>query len=325
LDERFDAASIGESIARHGFFQSEPLIAIPLAVGEYLVVEGNRRLTALKALADREVYSRMTDPRWKTLGASLGEVVTLDTVIPVLVAPSRESVAPILGYRHVTGITPWDPYQQARYVASLIDDPAGNLSATDVANLIGRDLSEVKSFYRNFSIVEQATDEFNIPDVERVVDEFGVWNRAMTSVGIRDYISAPAPRDVLERSYPLPESSGESLARAITWLFGEPRSDDEKVQGRQSTKGRVISDSRQLTRLGRVLASPEGRAALEEDPNLAAAERAALNPAARFLEGVSTARSSLVAARTNATPELVSDSQELLQEVQDKLNEIRSL
>jgi hypothetical protein len=209
-------------------------------------------------------------------------------------------------------------------VASLIDDEDSGLSASEVAQLIGRELSEVKSFYRNYSIVEQAGDAFGIPDVQRVVDEFGVWNRAMTSVGIRDYINAPAPRDVIERDYPLGEESGDRLARVITWLFGEPRTAEDLAKGRQSSNGRVISDSRQLTRLGRVLAHQDGRAALEAGEDLGTAERATLNPSARFLEGLNSARNGLSAAGKNANPELVQEHSELIDSVQVKLDEIKA-
>jgi hypothetical protein len=325
LDERFDAASIAESISRHGFFQSEPLIAIPAEDGTFVVLEGNRRLTALKALALPAVRARMTDPRWMGLSVESGEAMTDAIRIPVLVASTRESVAPILGYRHVTGITPWDPYQQARYVSSLIDDPESTVTAIDVAQLIGREISEIKSFYRNYSIVEQARDIFEIPDIDRIVDEFGVWTRAMTSTGIRDYIAAPSPRDVVEGNYPLPNASKEPLENTITWLFGIPRTDDDKSQGRQSSSGRVITDSRQLTRLGRVLANADGRAALESASNLADAERASLNQPARFLESATSAKTSLVMAEKNATSELVAEYWQLLEEINGTVEKIRAM
>src|SRR5207237_595503 len=60
----YDAIAIAESVVRHGYFESEPLIAVPAraaypeerrkgaAAALYVVVEGNRRLAALKALTD---------------------------------------------------------------------------------------------------------------------------------------------------------------------------------------------------------------------------------------------------------------------------------
>lgn len=305
IDKKFDAASVAESIARHGFFLSEPLIAISSDKGEFIILEGNRRLTALKALASPIIREHLTDVRWKEISPRDGNEVDENTEIPVLVATSREEVAPILGYRHVTGITPWDPYQQARYVSSLIDDEDVSLSAAEVAELIGRDVSEIRAFYRNYSIVEQARDMFKIEDTERITDEFGVWTRAMTSAGLREYMSAPPPRDVVEGDYPLPDTSGDKLEQTITWLFGKPRSEAEKEAGRQSSAGRVISDSRQLTRLGRVLANHDGQHALETGASLKDAERAMLKPATRFLDHLSSALSSLDSAKKMATPELV--------------------
>ena len=49
IADSFDPLIVADSSARHGYFGSEPLIV--LAEGDYWVVlEGNRRLTALKGL-----------------------------------------------------------------------------------------------------------------------------------------------------------------------------------------------------------------------------------------------------------------------------------
>ena len=339
LDKQFDAAAIAESISRHGFFLSEPLIAIPDDGSQnellsqpgseksdaahrrtYIVVEGNRRLAALQGLASSAVRQAMTDPRWRTFPRE----TELPTSVPVLVAPSREHVAPILGYRHVTGIAPWDPYQQARYVASLIDDEDSSLSAADVAQLIGRNVSEVRSFYRNYSIVEQARDVFEMKDPDRIVDEFGVWTRAMTSSPLRDYINAPPPRDVEEGRYPLPDDGADSLQRLVTWIFGEPRSDEDREAGRQSKEGRVISDSRQLSRLGRALAHPRGIAALESGASLADAETAALDESVRFAEALVNARKGLATAAENATADRVEDNRGVLAEIAEYVRSIKA-
>lgn len=339
LDKQFDAASVAESISRHGFFLSEPLIAIPddgsqpqttalraeagsarATLPTYIVVEGNRRLTALQGLLLEDVRRAMTDPRWRTFAPD----VEFPASVPVLVAPSRDHVAPILGYRHVTGIAPWDPYQQARYVASLIDDETNPLSASDVAQLIGRNVSEVRSFYRNYSIVEQGRDIFEMEDPDRIVDEFGVWTRAMTSTPIRDYIGAPAPREVEEGHYPLPDDAGQTLQRLVTWIFGEPRSHEDRSAGRQSKEGRVISDSRQLSRLGRALAHPRGVSALEDGESLAQAELAALDEAVRFAEALNGARKELATAADNATADRVQENLDVLAQVEDRVSAIKA-
>src|SRR5207247_388129 len=143
------ALSIAESIARHGYFESEPLIAVPAAAAypdesrrgaaarRYIVVEGNRRLTALRALVDPDFRSSLRGRRW----AALPDDAELPADLPVLVVADRDQVAPILGFRHITGIAPWEPYPQANYIAELIDE--SGRSFAEVADLLNRSVTEV--------------------------------------------------------------------------------------------------------------------------------------------------------------------------------------
>ena len=64
LELGFDAFTVAESIASHGYFGSEPLIVI--AAGEqglWIVVEGNRRLTALRGLLDDDLRQQFGNPK----------------------------------------------------------------------------------------------------------------------------------------------------------------------------------------------------------------------------------------------------------------------
>jgi hypothetical protein len=317
LDSEFDAFAVADSIAEHGFFESEPLIAMPADGGGFTVLEGNRRLAALQGLSDPAARAVMRNPRW----ADLATDVTLPIDLPVLVAHSRDAVAPILGYRHITGIAPWSPYQQARFVASLID--GDELDADRVAELIGRSVSEVRAFYRNFSIAEQAEDVFEIPDVDRLTQEFGVWTRAMTSAGARDYILAPAPRGVVEREYPLPDEAQPRLENLLDWLFGEARTKAQKEEGLQSREGRAISDSREITRLGKALQHPKGLAALENGKDLQAAERAMLDTRARFGAAVEESKQALEVAADHLPKRISKSVDEELKEIADLADRLR--
>ncbi len=128
LDLGFEAFTVAESIASHGFFASEPLIAIPsdAEAGAWIVVEGNRRLTALLGLANTAIRSQFSgSERWDGLAQRAN--LTLDTTIPVVVVDSRSTVVPIIGFRHISGILSWTPFAQARYVAKLVDEVASQL------------------------------------------------------------------------------------------------------------------------------------------------------------------------------------------------------
>jgi hypothetical protein len=51
VTENYDLLSLAISISTYGYFTSEPLIALR-EEGQYIVVEGNRRLATLLLLAD---------------------------------------------------------------------------------------------------------------------------------------------------------------------------------------------------------------------------------------------------------------------------------
>jgi len=244
IDKHYDALQIARSIARHGYFESEPLIAIRSDSGDkHIVVEGNRRLAALKGLASPSLRERLTDQTkaWATLTAD----VNLPDRFPVIVVSDRQSVVPLIGFRHISGIEPWEPFAQARFIAALVDE--GN-SLDDIAELVGRSLREVRSMYRDHEVLRQATEQFRL-DTQRAEENFGVFNAAMGRTKLRDYIGAPAPRDVDPAYWPLPEGSGEKLEKLLTYIFGK-----------DNGEGRVLQDSRQLQALGDILADPAGEA-----------------------------------------------------------------
>ena len=251
----------------------------------YVVLEGNRRLTALKALADPELRSRLKGRRWR----ALPDKVDLPDDLPVLVVKNRQQVAPILGFRHITGnraVGPLSPSELHRR-------PSRQRGAFVCRRraLLNRSETEVKSFYRNYWIGKQAHDYFNIPDADRILDNFGVFTRVMQNPGIRSYIGAPDPAAV----------SSEYLDRRQQ--EGGPRAVDDVVirktrkPGDRSTarprEGQVLTDSRDVTRLGAVLSVKRGVAALRKGSDLADAEAASHDPLQQALGALRTASRAL--------------------------------
>jgi len=261
IDKHHDAFRVAQSIDKHGYFVSEPLIAL-LVERRYVVVEGNRRLVALKGLSDPQLRSSLEaqTPAWARLGT-----LPSDIDIPVVIVSERDQVDALLGFRHISGIEPWDPFAQARYIYELVDR-IQDFAA--VAQIVGRSETEVRSMYRDHDIVEQAKTQFEL-DTSRVESSFGVFNAAMGHVKIRSYIGAPAPREVDPETYPLPDDSKQNVKRLFEYLFGDERG-----------RGRVITDSRQIRTLAQVLADESGDAerALRKTNDLAAAIDATATP-----------------------------------------------
>jgi len=293
---------VAESIANHGFFDSEPLIAVEES-GEFTVVEGNRRLAALQILNDDALRSRL--PKKTGAWASLGRGNAPDTV-PVVVVRNRASVVPLLGYRHISGIEPWDPVAQARYIVNLVEDE--ELTLEEVAQQVGRPLTEVRSMYRNHEILRQADQEFGL-DVTNAEKGFGVFTAAMGRPVLRSYISAPDPAQVDTNYWPLSDGARTNTATLLGYLFGEG----------STGRGRVVTDSRQLKDLIEVLSDETGRGeqTLRRTRSLADALETVREPADKFITYLTSAIRAIGRAENVAPDVLDRRSLGAIKEIQD--------
>ena len=283
IAETYNAISIGRSIALFGYFGSEPLVVIPAEENTYVVVEGNRRLVALRILSDPSIAAGFDDAReWCQQGARVEHFRT----VPVVVAQDRRAVAPVIGYRHISGIEQWDPFPKARFIAGLVDDQ--QLSFEDVADLVGETKTAVAAHYRNYAIAKQAQDDFGI-DTALATERFGVFTRMMTSLHLRTHIGAAAPAGVVARARPLADDNASNLGELFSWVFG-----DESFDA-------VIEDSRQMTDLGTIVASEDGLEILRATRNMEAAFGAAGGLRNRLVTRLGGAASSLEEAREDMT------------------------
>jgi hypothetical protein len=275
----YDAIEVARSIVRFGYFPSEPLIVVEKDDGMYLVVEGNRRLVALRILAEPSLADNLDDaPEWR----SIAEGAKLPDKIPVVISPNRQAVAPIIGYRHISGIEPWEPFEKARFVANLVDKE--HLSFEYVSSVVGESISNVAALYRNYTIEYEAWQKYDI-DTGPVVKNFGVFTRAMNSLPLRTFIGAPAPSEMSPGKKILSRSTSTTAKELFSWLFGTDEQDA------------VITESRDITDLGIVVESDSGLQVLRETRDLEAAFIAAGGLRDRLLKRLTNALNNLVAAR----------------------------
>jgi len=284
LELGFDALTVAESISSHGFFGSEPLIVIAGDEPDtWTVVEGNRRLTALLGLADSEVRSQFAGrTQWDSLAAHAS--VTLGDLIPVVVLENRSEATPIIGFRHISGILQWEPYAQARYVARLVDEEG--MSFGEVAEMIGIDRTRVGNLYRDQAIATQAADlGIDAGQIERA---FSLMTVAMSTPKLREHIGADLGAKTVPGVPPISEQKHEELRELITWLYG-----DGEIEP-------VIGESRDISKLGNVVATPVGLVALRAgkslDHALQQVKDAAENPRQRLVSRLRSGRNALTAA-----------------------------
>ena len=283
LDMGFDAFTVAELMAVHGYFSSEPMIAIPSENGKWIVVEGNRRLTAVLGLTDSNIRSQFMDvKKWEAL-ASTSKIAATD-LIPVVVAKNRLEVVPVIGTRHISGILAWRPYPQARYIANLID--VENLTATQVSTMIGLPKTTVNDLYREQAIAAQAK-AIGI-DTGTVESSFSLLTVAMRNSKLREHVGAPLGSQLIPGSNPIPDDKVEELKEVLIFIFGSLE------------KEPVISDSRQITSLANVVANPAGLQALRDGKSLEEAKQkiaaGGQSPQERLMNRLTTGKNALIAA-----------------------------
>lgn len=276
MANEYNTVEVARSIAQHGYFDSEPMIAIKTG-DKYKIVEGNRRLTAVKLLLDAELRESLEleeADEWD----EIAEAADLEDRFPVQVAKNRRAVAPIIGYRHIAGIEPWEPWAKARFIAKQIEQE--RQSFEQVARIVGESESEVRAHYRNYRVASDAEKKLKV-SAERVKKSFGFFTRAMNSVGLREHMGAPAPNAVKRNARVLRKQKKKEVTEVFSWLFGDK--DNEPV----------ISESRQISDLGQVVASPEALEVLRENRNLEEALMASGGVRTRLLKRLSAALTGL--------------------------------
>ena len=283
----FDAFEIAESISNNGYFAAEPIIVIPAEDSDkYLVVEGNRRFTAILGLAYPEIRAQFFESgKWDALAAK--SRINKDTKIPSVIAEDRRAVVPVVGYRHIRGPLSWKPYPQARYIANLIDN--FGMTAGEVADSIGGTKSAISDLYREQAIAGQARN-LGI-ETGNVESAFSLLTVAMRNTKLREHIGAPLSSHLKPGTDPIPPEKQEELKELLRYVFG-----DGKIEP-------VIRESREIASLGNVMANPVGLEALRSGKTLAEAKQAignvGMEPRDRLMNRLVAARNALVAVESD--------------------------
>ncbi|QDK77153.1 hypothetical protein EXU85_00500 [Spirosoma sp. KCTC 42546] len=210
------------SIAENGFYSQEPLLVVPSAHGkdQYDVVEGNRRLAALKLLLNPD----LAPTKKGAVKQIADEATNKPEEVPVLKYESRDDILLYLGYRHITGVHEWDSLAKARYLFQLKNDKFKHLGYLDalkaMAKTIGSRSDYVHRLLSGFILyqkIEQA-NFFNIPGLNEESFSFSLLTTATSYKNIADFIGVNA--NVINDGGPL-EIKDKNLKELTEWMFKE--------------------------------------------------------------------------------------------------------
>jgi hypothetical protein len=246
VEAPYYASELVDSLLKNGFIDYEPLVVKRVTSTTYAVVEGNRRLAAIREiLAHPDLY--------------VGKTEDLKH-IPALVFPDkpddqqRDEMRVYLGVRHLLGFREWPPLSKALFLERESREPGGLEKVFKETQLKKR---EARRFLIPYRLLQNAG--VDLPDGA----DYWMLGEALGRTGITKFIQLEVDSKTLEvRGY-----SKRNLGLLLDDLYGPKR----KEGGRDSSM-RVVDDTRDLSRLGKVLGSEKATAALRSGQTLEEAE-----------------------------------------------------
>jgi hypothetical protein len=273
---------IALSIAKNGYNQYEPIFAIESPHHELIVIEGNRRLAAVKLLRDPKLRAKVGATDLPTI--TKAERHLLDD-LPVIIT-TRDEVWHHIGFKHVNGPQEWEPFSKAEYIAKVHNE--FGIPLDEIAAKIGDKNFTVRRLYQGYMTLKQAEDTGHFDRTDRTKKHFS-FSHLYTGLGypgIRSFIGMSEA--LSESPHPVPRSKLKNLGELMQWLYGSER------EGRQPV---VKSQNPDLKTLDEIVLSPNGVAALRQGLPLSTSLNASRGDERLFREALVSAKLQLEEAR----------------------------
>lgn len=203
------------SIKASGFFTNEPLIAIKEG-GRNVVLEGNRRLAAIKCLLEPQIADFVGINK-NTLTATK-QVIDSIQQLPVIFVDNRKDAWKFIGFKHINGPAKWGSYAKAEYISQIKNE--FHIPLEEIAYQIGDTHRTVQKLYQGLQVIEQAEKlgVFDRGDIQANRLYFSHLYTGLTYEGYRDYIGIKGvPED---QEDPVPQEKKEQLGEMLTWIYG---------------------------------------------------------------------------------------------------------
>lgn len=196
LFEHDKALEVAQSIAARGYFPNEPLLAIH-EKHQLVVVEGNRRLAALKALREPGLLEGTIQRQLERLSRQVEDPNDIASV-PVTIAPSRRATDRQIAGRHVgTPVLAWQAENRASFI---LDKLAEGYTNEQLRDQLGFTLADIQAARQTRAIADMARS-LDLPEEVKAKIEnpraklFTTLERVFDSSIGRDYLKVEPDPD----------------------------------------------------------------------------------------------------------------------------------
>ncbi|MHB8449605.1 MAG: hypothetical protein ACYDAQ_04020 [Mycobacteriales bacterium] len=304
LWREFAVNEVADSIAANGFFPYEPLFAAQEG-GRLVVIEGNRRLAAVKLLLDPKLRAEVRATDLPSLDAATRAQLAQ---LPYL-ACKRPDVWHYIGFKHVNGPAVWDAMGKAIYIARVHNEYKVGLE--DIARQIGDRHATVGRLYQGLMAVQQAEDAGVFAREDRYNKKF-FFSHLYTGLGlagIQQYLGVSGRTKITDTKKPVPAAKTKELGDVLLWMYGSKS---------QNIPPLVRSQNPDLRKLDQALTSRDSVAAIRKGVGLDVAVDIAKGDEKILREELVSAKLSLQGARGRVVTGFAGERelQDLAQDIQ---------
>jgi len=294
------------SIKASGFFPFEPLYGINEG-GKLIIIEGNRRLAAVKAILDTSLVN-FPGVNKNALNVSDEIRLSLES-LPIIIVPDRQSAWKFIGFKHINGAQKWGSYAKAQYISEIHNDYGVPL--VEIASQLGDTFNTVEKLYQGLQVINQAENEglFDRTDIPASRLYFSHLYTGLQQSGFKAFLGIE--ETPMDSKTPIAQEKLPELQDLLSWVFGS------KSKGIQSV---IKSQNPDLRHLDAVLKNSEARSALKQNIPLDAAFDITRPKAATFEEYIMSAKFSLQKAFAYLTEGYSGSNKDLLEQADSVAN-----
>lgn len=228
-----------------------------LGGGRFLVLEGNRRVAALKSL----------QRKYEDGGTDLGRLdPSVFGRVPVILYADgeREHFLVLMGLKHISGNKKWSGYNQALLMRQLSEEH--HLGADEVCKAVGLNMREFNLALRSLDLVE-AYKRSDYGDQFKT-EKFNLFREILKSPPIRSWLDWS---DEARRA-----GNANNLQRLFSWLSQERGGSTEEEEDAQPALEPAITTGTQVRELARLVTDDLALLNLDTTRSLAEASLASV-------------------------------------------------
>jgi hypothetical protein len=219
-----------QSISASGLIDGDPIIVRERDNGGYFVIEGNRRLAALKLLTGERPNDQQGLP---TIPEITAERAAELKSVKVQSGWAPDLLQAYLGYKHVTAAREWPPEAKAKFVFEHAGGDFSRENLSRFAKTLGTTFPTLKRWLVAFLILKQA-EEKNLfqPTTVPTKRYFGTFYTLLGGYEAQRFLQL---QDDPITATPIPEDHLTELGEFIKWTIGT-REARRAVNSRQQEK-----------------------------------------------------------------------------------------